>query len=114
MVDLPDDVLTKAGHAFLRAWQLCNQGDQTSRILGTQALIRALEDAGYDISRWEDISTAPRDGTEVWGYAPPAHGLEPLQGWCAYHPDAGWCIDELRDITHWRPLPPPPKDADHG
>ena len=50
---------------------------------------------------WKLIKDAPEDGTVVWVYCPPAHGLPELQCACAYHPDAGWCVDELRYTTHW-------------
>lgn len=70
-----------------------------------------------DRDKWQPISTAPRDGTRVWlyvagdtcGWEDPAMHLPPFQCEAAYHPEAGWCVDELREATHWRPLPPPPK-----
>lgn len=49
----------------------------------------------------EPISTAPTDGTEVNVWVAPAHGLLGFWTRCAYHPDAGWCADELREVTHW-------------
>jgi hypothetical protein len=51
--------------------------------------------------RWEPISTAPINGREVWVYAAEREGLPSFKCWCAYHPDAGWCADEIRIITHW-------------
>lgn len=59
--------------------------------------------------KWNPIETAPKDGTEVWVYVAPREGLRGFQCVCAYHPDAGWCADELREVTHWMPLPEPPK-----
>ena len=59
---------------------------------------------------WQPIETAPRDGTVVLVYAPGRDGLSAMQSTCAYHPDAGWCIDELRQPSHWMPLPAPPAD----
>lgn len=53
---------------------------------------------------WQPIETAPRDGTTVWVYVAARQGLPAFQTWCAYHPEAGWCADELRPITHWVPL----------
>lgn len=53
---------------------------------------------------WRPISSAPEDGTVVWVYTAAAHGLPAFQGPCAHHPDAGWCTDELRIVTHWVPL----------
>ena len=59
---------------------------------------------------WQPIETAPTDGTRVIVWAPPSHGLRGLYEGCAYDPDAGWCVCDLREVTHWRPLPePPPK-----
>jgi len=76
---------------------------------------------------WMPIETAPKDGTLVWAYTAEREGLPAFQSACAYHPDAGWCTDELRYVTHWRPMrdvwlpernyvqalastPPPPAD----
>jgi hypothetical protein len=60
------------------------------------------------VSDWQPIETAPQDGTEVLVYASP---YEDLRGFCCvakWHPDAGWCVCELRMATHWMPLPPAP------
>lgn len=54
---------------------------------------------------WQPIETAPRDGTEIVVYAPAREGLNSMASKCAWHPDAGFCIDELRHPTHWIPLP---------
>lgn len=70
------------------------------------AELRAALAAG----EWELIATAPRDGTEVWVFVAPRDGLRGFQCVCAYHPDAGWCADELREVTHWQPLPAPPQE----
>jgi hypothetical protein len=59
---------------------------------------------------WLPIESAPRDGTEIAVYAPARHGLQSMVSKCAWHPDAGFCIDELREPTHWQPLPPPPQE----
>lgn len=53
---------------------------------------------------WHHIATAPQDGTVVWVYTAAAYDLPAFQGPCAYHPNAGWCTDELRQVTHWVPL----------
>jgi hypothetical protein len=57
---------------------------------------------------WQPIETAPRDGTIFLVWAPGAHGLSPMFSLCAWHEDAGFCIDELRHASHWMPLPDPP------
>lgn len=75
---------------------------------------------GGDGANWMPIETAPRDGTMVWVYTAAREGLRSFQGPCAYHPDAGWCTDELREVTHWVPLsavylsPPSPMAVDAG
>ena len=53
---------------------------------------------------WSPIASAPTDGTLVWVYVKEREGLSSFQGPCAYHPDAGWCMDEIREVTHWMPL----------
>lgn len=53
---------------------------------------------------WQPIETAPTDGTWVWVFVAEREGLPSFQCPCAYHPDGGWCCDELREVTHWRPL----------
>lgn len=60
--------------------------------------------------RWMPIETVPKDGTEVWVYLAEREGLPAFQTRCAWHPDAGWCACELREVTHWMPLPTPPEE----
>jgi len=50
---------------------------------------------------WMDIETAPKDGTEIAVYCPSAHGLPEMVSLCAWHKDAGFCVDELREPTLW-------------
>ena len=55
-------------------------------------------------SEWRPISEAVEDPTvTIEVYAPDREGLGPIVTLCNWHPSAGWCIDELRDVTHWRP-----------
>lgn len=61
------------------------------------------------LSSWHDISSAPQD-IPVLIYAEAAHGLPAFQTVAQWHSDAGWCVCELREATHWRPLPTPPDD----
>jgi hypothetical protein len=51
------------------------------------------------------IADAPTDGTVYYVYAAPAHGLPGFWTTCGYHPDAGWCVDEFREVTHFIPRP---------
>jgi hypothetical protein len=61
---------------------------------------------------WMPIETAPRDGSEFLAYTAAAHGLPPFVSLCKWHPDAGFCTDELRNVTHWQPLPPLPTERE--
>jgi hypothetical protein len=71
----------------------------------------AMLAASPSVGGWEDISTAPKDGSEIIAYSQDVSGttgLNPFVSLCAWHPDAGFCTCELREVTHWMPLPPPP------
>ncbi len=67
-------------------------------------------------TQWHDIATAPQDRM-VLVYAvedpekvpPECKGLEPLICTTKWHPDAGWCVCEVREATHWTELPKGPK-----
>jgi len=80
-------------------------------LAGARAL-HALLAATETPSGWQDISTAPKDGTLMLVWAPGVHGLPSMHALCAYHADAGFCIDELRAPTHWMPLPTPPRPGE--
>lgn len=74
-----------------------------------------LADALSDLlaeREWRPIETAKKDGTEVWVYAAPYQDLPGFQCRCGYHSEGGWCVDELREVTHWMPLPPPPAEKE--
>lgn len=60
---------------------------------------------------WQPIESAPKSQW-TWAivFAPGGqHGLPDIVCPCQWHPDAGFCVDELREPTHWLPLPAPPK-----
>lgn len=63
------------------------------------------------MSEWQPIATAPTDGTRVLLYVPPYFTLPSFQCVGQYHPNAGWCVDELRDASYWMPLPDPPTEC---
>ena len=81
------------------------------------------------MSEWEDISTAPKDGSEINGYRPdqgvftfrwawlsdfipvdqhgdPTEDYEESSGW--WHDRWGW-MEGDETPTQWMPLPSPPK-----
>jgi hypothetical protein len=54
---------------------------------------------------WQGIASAPTDGSLIWYQTDSYEDLPIIEGVCAYHPDAGWCVDELRDVARWKPVP---------
>ena len=51
---------------------------------------------------WTHMDEAPTDGTLIEVFVPSKHGLDGFICDCAYHPDAGFTVDELREPTAWR------------
>ena len=76
---------------------------------GLDALTRAYAKCAivtYDAELWRPIAEAPTDGTVVLVYAPSYEDLPSMITTAAYSEYAGWCVDELRTVTHFRALPP--------
>ncbi len=78
-------------------------------------MVREMLEAA-DHEAWQEMETAPTDGSIVLVYAPPPDpekwhetvcGLPAIICTAAYHEDAGYCVDDIREPTHWRPLPHP-------
>jgi hypothetical protein len=80
------------------------------------------------VSEWQPIETAPKDGTDVIVmymhietqcvfnafYASEGHGWEKRDvGWWSYeHSEVSRILlNDFMTPTHWMPLPPPPKEA---
>jgi hypothetical protein len=61
------------------------------------------------MSDWRPIETAPQDGSLVIVWAAQREGLPGFVTCCSYHPDGGWCVCELREVTLWQPLPEAPE-----
>lgn len=89
--------------------------------MADQLLTAVMEDR----MTWKPISSAPRDGTAILAcYAPHyvTNGFLPVAvQWRTYHPNARgneeWRDSsgaKVRAITHWMPLPEPPKETDDG
>jgi len=78
--------------------------DLNFRIAGMKEVrdlvLAALPDSGQR-ERWKPIEAAKTDGTEYIVWLSAKHDMPGFVTRCAYHPDAGWCADELRDVTHW-------------
>lgn len=57
------------------------------------------------MSEWQPIETAPKDGSLFVVWCPGYLDLPQMVSLCAWHPDAGFCVDELRQPELWTPLP---------
>ena len=62
-----------------------------------------------ELNQWQTIESAPKD-REILVYAPAYQDLRFLISVCKWHESAGFCIDELRQPTHWMELPKPPRE----
>lgn len=62
---------------------------------------------------WQPIKTAPKDGSLFLSWSPATEGLSPLFSLCSWHPDAGFCVDEIRSPSHWMPLLTPSEPGKH-
>lgn len=60
------------------------------------------------MTEWQDISTAPKDGTEILTYR--RKSLMAVAVW--FDEINRWCVSDgcdIVDVTHWMPLPEPPQ-----
>ena len=73
-----------------------------------KSLMHAIEWCAGSRTGWQPIETAPHDQW-VLVYAAPAHGLPGFVCAALCTREGGWCVDELRHATHWRPLPAVPE-----
>ena len=62
-----------------------------------------------ELNPWQPIDENTPKDREILVFAPSYDGLRSLRQISKYHPDAGYCIDELRHPTHWQELPEDPK-----
>ncbi len=93
------------------ATQIADDGDLAAEI--AEAVSRHF--AGL-ADGWRDIATAPKDGTPILVYCPfqspncvVVKWRDVRQGWV----NASSFGLITSEPTHWMPLPPPPKEADH-
>lgn len=94
---------TNKGHEFYRAVE------QSEDIV--PVILSALTAAGLVVEQgWQDIATAPRDGTRALFYAPGAGGdySEPRQRVDWWREGGWWQMRPIQPYTAWRPLPAPP------
>lgn len=61
------------------------------------------------MGEWQDIETAPKDGTDILGFDEDGRVVVwwDRNAWIRRGDD----YDIVTHPTHWQPLPPPPKDS---
>ena len=110
---ITDQMVEAALQAYCGQDHQLDFGVLEAHLKAMRAALEAAEGAA-----WQPIETAPCDGTTVLVYAPSpdhqrwhesVHDLPHILCTAAYHEDAGFCIDTIREPTHWRPLPAAPK-----
>lgn len=110
------ELVAKFERAILDAAHLQLAYREARLVAGTNEALTGLFNAAEDadakrsrmrlkvleaLSMWRPIDTAPTDGRCIVVYATARDGLNEMVSLCSYHPDAGFCIDELREPTHW-------------
>lgn len=79
-----------------------------------RAELTRLRSQRVAVPEWQDISTAPRDGSEVIGFQPHVGIIQ--MAW-DIHPQSigGWICrnGDCPHPTHWMPLPSPPGSVPH-
>ncbi len=85
------------------------QDDRVGAAVAWNAAPRSAPPA--EVVDWNfDMDAAPQD--ELLNvYAAPRDGLKGFVTSCRWHPDAGFCVDELRYVVAWKRLPAPPARA---
>lgn len=71
--------------------------------------IADLLDECTELNPWIPIDENTPKDVEIVVYAPSYQDLDHMVSICKFHESAGFCINELRQPTHWMPLPEPPK-----
>lgn len=109
--------LIERADAYLTWW---DSGSSSADPIGHDQLIRDLR-AALQNQGWQDISSAPKDGTEVIGYDADdkirciirwgKHNHVPLYGWIYQVELYGEEVDGF-DPTHWQPLLAPPASSE--
>jgi len=83
-------------------------------VSGLHAKIAALESQLAALG-WQPGETAPRDGSTIqgsWLDGPPMSAYHKHNKWWTYQ--AGMLIELVDDPIFWRPIPPLPKEVEHG
>lgn len=102
MTPMTDAEIAELRAGLAKGWCPFNGEEANATIRALLARLDAAEGG------WMPIESAPEDpDLLVEVYAPAREGLKAIVCACQWHPDAGHCVDEIRYVTHWRPLSHP-------
>ncbi len=113
-----DRLLSEGFHISSKAVRVHDQllADLAAYEVSTNAAVRSIEELKAECERWQDIRTAPKDGTRLLLYFPFDNAVYAAIWWMGEWQVAGGMGASLVDDkeprfvpTHWMPLPQPPE-----
>jgi hypothetical protein len=109
---IPDDVRQTVDRMLDEA--LANNDDVSTE----QMMVRAIL-AERNRDRWQDINTAPKDGSIILICGEAKNGFFVADAkfsgwWMIFSPEDDDYTVELDEPTHWQPLPSPPQPTKTG
>jgi len=127
----PDDLVRRVGDLLMGRVNAPEQVIYSAarEIVGIMLAASPTPPAAEAVGKWQDISTAPRDGTQVdlWctamggtisagGYSRTPDCWFSAGRWWRYDEQHGddQCRSEVCNVTHWMPLPAPPLQRERG
>lgn len=96
------------------AWEAFRDSNKPAPYNQVSDAVHAAISAAPEITlnQWQDISTAPKDGTRIWCFIPypRGQGFQMETHWSTRNVPTGVWHDEAGEVcpTHWKPLDPPP------
>lgn len=114
----PNDILQAADAVLVEVFEhvscVANSDKIRMDMLRAKPIVARAIQADRKAHGWQPIETAPQDGSMVIVYAAPREGLNGFVSCCRWNDVGGWCVDEIREVTHWQFLPAPPAAITEG
>lgn len=78
--------------------------DKTQALAILREMEKRQEKPLLGLRQWQPMDSAPQD-RNIIVYAPGRDGLPSMASLCRWHPDAGFCVDEVREPICWTEVP---------